>query len=118
MANSNYFFYYGHLLSGPFLPIFLLVFIGGVLLLFFGWRYYKQHSKVVKTNIYQLIGAEGVVTSTLEPYEYGEVKIGGEWWRARGSDDRCLVVGTRVIVLRVQGAHLIVKRKDLYHGND
>ncbi len=58
----------------------------------------------------RLLGRTGVVLRTVEPRELGGmVRVDGEEWRAEYAGDEALPAGTRITVLAVEGAHLIVE---------
>ncbi len=61
-----------------------------------------------ETNIYGIVGKEGVVTDVIEPLKYGQVKIGGEFWRASSEGGAILEKGTVVKVLSVKGNAVVV----------
>jgi membrane protein implicated in regulation of membrane protease activity len=60
----------------------------------------------VKTNTDALIGKIAVVTKTIKDVEKGEVKLGGEYWKA--SSDKEIETGKKVKVLKIDGNTLIV----------
>ena len=65
-----------------------------------------------ETNIDALVGKSGVVTSEIKPREKGQVKVGGEIWRAMtDKKDNGLVIerGAVVKILCVKGNTLIVR---------
>jgi membrane protein implicated in regulation of membrane protease activity len=68
--------------------------------LFIWWSKRRRASVGVET----LVGREGVAVGELWPY--GQVKIGGEIWRAR-CDGGC-DAGTKVVVQSVEGLTLVV----------
>ena len=65
-------------------------------------RYDRSH-----TNIDALVGKSGIVVKSIRPHAVGQVKIGGEVWRARSDSD--LEKGVEVKVLRVEGNTVVVK---------
>jgi membrane protein implicated in regulation of membrane protease activity len=56
-----------------------------------------------------MVGTIGVVTETLKPA--GMVKINDEYWQAISSDGE-IVVGTMVEVIKINGLHLEVRKKE------
>ena len=64
----------------------------------------------VATNADRLIGAEGVVTQTIDNLSaQGQVSVLGESWSARvQGEDASLPVGSKVKVLRIEGVKVIV----------
>lgn len=68
----------------------------------------------VNTNVDELIGAEAVVTETIDNLRStGTVRINGLEWTARSKDVSVLIEnGTTVEILSVEGVKLIVKEKE------
>lgn len=67
----------------------------------------------VKTNTEALVGAEAVVTSTVD-LDGGQVKLGGEVWSARSySEDQRMEPGERVTVVEISGATAVVSAAHL-----
>jgi membrane-bound ClpP family serine protease len=82
----------------------LLVFAGIFAYLFYlGVR--AQH-KQIKTGQEALIGAKGVVTTTLDPQ--GVVRVAGEFWQATASEGS-VPAGQCVEVVALEGMFLVVK---------
>ena len=64
----------------------------------------------VKTNVRSIEGKVGKVTHTIEPLDNkGQVKVNGESWSAKSSDDSVIEKGTEVIIVRVEGVKAIVE---------
>ncbi len=64
-------------------------------------------------GVARLVGRTGLVVEALVPHSAaGTVRIDREEWRADEADDQPLPVGTRVIVERIEGAHLVVRTAD------
>jgi len=62
-----------------------------------------------KSNIQQMTGQEGVITTPIKGGRTGVVRVNGETWSARGhSPDDTFVQGERVVVLAVKSSLLIV----------
>ena len=84
--------------------------VGGVLSLACGvveityWQRRMKRVKVV-TGVENLIGATGEVTAPLEPV--GQIRVLGELWQARSSED--VPPGTSVRVVAVDGLVLNVE---------
>ncbi len=62
------------------------------------------------TNVYALQGKHAVVTRAIPAHGVGSVKVGGEEWTAESLHNEAYAVGTRVTIIRVQGARVIVER--------
>lgn len=63
-----------------------------------------------KTNLDLIIGATGVVTEEIKRNTVGEVKVDGKKWSAISS--KKIAVGEEVIVEKIEGVKLIVKKED------
>lgn len=63
----------------------------------------------LQTNVYALQGKQAVVTHLIPARGVGRVKVGGEEWSAESLHDAACPVGTRVTIIRAQGARLIVE---------
>jgi membrane protein implicated in regulation of membrane protease activity len=62
------------------------------------------------SNIYALIGRKGLVITTITPDTLGQVKVSnGEYWSAKPLHNTIITSGTHVEVIRVSGAHIVVK---------
>lgn len=65
--------------------------------------------KLVKTNVDNVIGAEGIVTTAIDNLTaVGQVKLGAMEWSARSTTQEAIPEGTRVIVDRVEGVKVYV----------
>lgn len=69
----------------------------------------KSKDTLHSTNVYALVGKQGVVTETIAPCHKGWVKIEGELWAAL-SKDETVHAGMVVEVLSTSGSHVIVKK--------
>lgn len=66
----------------------------------------------IKTNSEALIGAEGMVTETIDNLNNtGRVLVMGDDWKAKSSNDDIIDKGSKVIVEKVDSTILIVKKK-------
>lgn len=66
-----------------------------------------------KTNIYSVIGKVGIVTKEINNIEgKGEVEIAGKKWTALSADNSIIHKKERVIIERVDGVKLIVRKKE------
>jgi len=64
----------------------------------------------VRTGIEELIGAHAVVRSPLDPV--GHVFVRGALWRATGADSERIEAGDEVVVERVDGLTLTVRKPE------
>lgn len=112
------------------IPAYLNVPIWGQILVFlavsaiafaFTKRFFKDVIKVKKqpTNSDSLIGTDGIVTSDVNNLEgAGKVFISGLTWSARSDDGENIPEGAVVSVLKIEGATLIVRIKNLAEASD
>lgn len=63
-----------------------------------------------QTNVYALQGKQAIVTHAIPAHGVGRVKVGGEEWSAESLHDEAYAIGTRVTIIRAQGARLVVER--------
>lgn len=63
----------------------------------------------VKTNFFALTGKDAIVTKEINPTSSGQVKIRGELWPAKS--DNKIDLGISVHIVRLEGNHLIVKKR-------
>lgn len=87
----------------------LVFFVVSIVLLAALWPVAKKrfNTKRVATNADALIGKICLVTEDIDPMEGGRVKVGDVTWRAHC--DKEISAGTRVKILRIQGAKVIVE---------
>jgi membrane protein implicated in regulation of membrane protease activity len=100
----------------------LLIFSLASLTLFFGIRpffskYFLQSAGKIKTNIDALVEKTGMVSERIDPATgKGRVLVGGEDWKGVSISDEVIDVGTKVAVVRVDGAKLVVKKHQMNQG--
>lgn len=87
----------------------LVFFVVSIVLLASLWPVAKKrfNTKRIATNADALIGKICLVTEDIDPLEGGRVKVGDVTWRAHC--DKEISAGTRVKILRIQGAKVIVE---------
>ena len=91
----------------------LIVFVVFSFLSFLIFKPFLQKFKLVKkeaTNYDKYIGKTGVVTKEITNDKYGEVKVDGSVWTAKGNEK--IKVDEKVKVLDIEGVKLIVERVD------
>ncbi len=80
--------------------------------LLFGLRGFADrvtHEPPQKVNVDRLVGKIGTVTEGIEPGDgAGRIRIEREEWRADSPATELIPVGTRVIIDRIEGTHLVV----------
>ena len=70
------------------------------------------HKKIQPTNADRNIGAEAIVTQTINNVKAkGQVNVNGMDWTARAQNDEIIEEGTLVVVKNIEGAKLIVAPK-------
>jgi membrane protein implicated in regulation of membrane protease activity len=64
-----------------------------------------------RVGVERLIGMEGIVVETIDPDQnVGAVRVDNESWRADPAERSLIERGTRVTVLEVRGARIVVRR--------
>ena len=66
--------------------------------------------EITPTNLDRVIGKIGIVTEEITKLESGEVKVDGKRWSAISSDE--LEIGDEVIIEKIDGVKLIVRKKE------
>lgn len=67
--------------------------------------------KEVKTNAYSIIGKKAIVISKINNIEgTGQIKIDGEVWSAKSSNDEDIPENTEVEILEIDGVKAVVKK--------
>lgn len=62
------------------------------------------------TNMHALVGQKVVVLENISNTQAGTIKIYGDTWLARDKNNQEIPAGTQVIIVDIQGCHLIVKK--------
>ena len=65
---------------------------------------------IVKTNADRAVGEHVTLLKAISENTWGEVKVNGVLWHARSYDNKPIEQGTKVEVLAIEGAKLVVKR--------
>lgn len=69
----------------------------------------------LKTNVDSLIDKKGVVIETIEGQKsMGIVKVNNELWRAVAENDVVIEKDEEIVVVKVNGAHLVVRRAEKF----
>jgi membrane protein implicated in regulation of membrane protease activity len=63
-----------------------------------------------KTNVYDLVNKEAIVTKRISKFEKGEVKIKGQIWTAISEDSSEITEGTECVIIRFEGVKAVVKK--------
>lgn len=72
-------------------------------------KYIKKN--VEKTNIDRVIGSIGIALTDMEPLKNGRVKVDGKNWMA--SSDDIIKKDEKVEVLKIEGAKIVVKKREI-----
>ncbi len=90
----------------------IISFFGGACVSFCILRLFlkKMHRSVHATNIYALVGKQGIVTEEIKDDQFGYVKVQHQLWPARTKTLTSLPKNTPITVLHVQGAHVVVEK--------
>jgi membrane protein implicated in regulation of membrane protease activity len=103
------------IVPGPLVPV--VGFAAGTLLSLVGLRpfllrHLPPRGTEIRTNVDALAGRTGIVSERIDPATgKGRVLVEGEDWRAASLMDAALEPGTRVMVVRVEGATLYVDKE-------
>ncbi len=74
-------------------------------------RRFQKEGRDLKTNYEALSGREGWVTEEIKPNGgIGQVRIDGQIWSAVAEDGSAIASGEKVIIVRVEGVKLVVKK--------
>ena len=66
--------------------------------------------KEIKTNAYSIIGKKGIVISKINNIEgTGQIKIGGEVWSAKSSENEDIPENTEIEIVEIDGVKAVVK---------
>ena len=70
----------------------------------------KDKDKEYSTNAYSIVGKKGIVVQDINPvHGVGQIKIAGETWSAKTSDDSIIEKGSQIEVIEIQGVKAVVK---------
>ena len=86
--------------------------ISSILLILFTRPIITKHLKrnESKTNVDSLIGEIVTITKEILPDERGEAKVKGQYWLAVSATNEKIDVGSKVNIIAIEGAKLIVKK--------
>jgi membrane protein implicated in regulation of membrane protease activity len=65
-----------------------------------------------KTNVDSLVGQHALVMKKITEFDKGEVKLNGQIWSAKTEGGAEINEGTKCEVIRIEGAHAVVKSID------
>jgi membrane protein implicated in regulation of membrane protease activity len=61
------------------------------------------------SNVDELVGQEAFVVEAVVPHKSGQVKVAGEIWKAKASEE--IPAESLVEIQKVEGTHLVVRKK-------
>jgi len=99
------------------LPVQVVTFAVTTVLSFIGvrpflLRLFQAGGHAVRTNVDALLGKTAIVTERIDPAtRTGRVLVDGEDWRGASIDDIAIDSGSRVTVVQVDGAILLVEKE-------
>jgi membrane protein implicated in regulation of membrane protease activity len=96
-------------LEGQIFSFIILTIIAFVTIRPFFLKNMKPKEGVVETNVYGLIGREGLVVETIPKEGFGKVKVFGDEWTAISKDGVEIRSGEKIKILAINGNKLIVK---------
>ena len=71
------------------------------------------NSKTIKTNVDSLVGRTLIAKTEIDNLKMsGKADLDGSTWIAVSSDDSIIAAGEEIVVVKVEGAKLIVKKKE------
>lgn len=71
---------------------------------------FTKKDKKIETNAYSIIGKKGIVVQDINPtFGVGQIKISGEVWSAKTSDETTIEKGTEIKVTQIDGVKAVVE---------
>ena len=74
-------------------------------------KYLKRNES--RTNVDSLIGEVATVTKDILPDDRGEAKLKGQYWLAVSASNEKIEADSKVTIVAIEGAKLIVKKINL-----
>ena len=74
-------------------------------------KYFKRNES--RTNVDSLIGEVATVTKDILPDDRGEAKLKGQYWLAVSASNEKIEADSKVTIVAIEGAKLIVKKINL-----
>lgn len=105
----------------PFIYQVVIFIMVSALLLYFTKPLIKKflYVRKEKTNADRIIGDKGIVVERIDPVNgTGQVKIGGQIWTARSTDDEVIELGELVDVQDISGVKVFVKKSSDINKNE
>ena len=95
--------------------------ISSTLLLFCTRPFVKKFTKNDNsvTNAYSAVGKEGIVTKEINSEKgFGQIKVNGEVWTAKSSENKIIAEGEHIKVLKIDGVKAIVEKLNTKNANE
>lgn len=71
---------------------------------------FTKKDKKIETNAYSIIGKKGIVVQDINPtFGVGQIKIAGEVWSAKTSNETIIEKGTEIKVIQIDGVKAVVE---------
>lgn len=71
---------------------------------------FTKKDKKIETNAYSIIGKKGIVVQDINPaFGVGQIKISGEVWSAKTSNETTIEKGTEIKVIQIDGVKAVVE---------
>lgn len=71
---------------------------------------FTKKDKKIETNAYSIIGKKGIVVQDINPtFGVGQIKIAGEVWSAKTSDETTIEKGSEIKVIQIDGVKAVVE---------
>lgn len=71
---------------------------------------FTKKDKKIETNAYSIIGKKGIVVQDINPtFGVGQIKIAGEVWSAKTSDETTIEKGAEIQVKQIDGVKAVVE---------
>lgn len=71
---------------------------------------FATNKNPIKTNVYSIIGKEGLVTEEIDPIKaIGQIKVSGEVWSAISKDNQIIPKDTKIRVTEIKGVKAIIE---------
>lgn len=71
---------------------------------------FTKKDKKIETNAYSIIGKKGIVVQDINPtFGVGQIKVSGEVWSAKTTDESTIEKGTQIEVKQIDGVKAVVE---------
>lgn len=71
---------------------------------------FTKKDKKIETNAYSIIGKKGIVVQDINPtIGVGQIKVSGEVWSAKTSDETIIPKGSQIKIIQIDGVKAVVE---------